>query len=207
MADILVSSHLSPPREDQTSNQTDTSSHPGSTFDIEHDDIGDTYDTDDEVLPYICRYASLRDLFNSVDYQVSDVYNICVALRPFVVAAIGRAHESNTSVLREVLEFIDDGVTRSQEPMDDNKWSCTNGQLHAIVHLLNSDQFLFHLDGEPDVLVQDTEGEDIRTGPSISNQPAPVQFKCQTAEDDADDAFMKELSLLACESGGNSPNP
>ena len=145
----------------------------------------DVYERVDKVVP---NYSTLQDIFNNVDCPMTDAYNMCVSLRPFVLMAIGRG-ESNTSALREVLEFIDTGmIAGSQQSTDDNKWSCTNGQFRAIAHMLNGDQFYIILDGKPDLVVPDTVVED--------RSP-----RCKTAEEEtlADDEFLRELSDLACD--------
>ena len=80
-------------------------------------------------------HPSLKQLFDGIDQPIADAGHICQLIRPFVINAIA---QDESPILHEILAFLDHGLV---EPCASG-WSCSNGQVHAIVHLLNKNQFL-----------------------------------------------------------------
>ncbi|KAJ1466599.1 hypothetical protein T484DRAFT_1756501 [Baffinella frigidus] len=154
--------------------------------DIAPDAAPDTFADIDEEPPIATPgHSTLQDLFGAIDQQMADASAICRELRPFAATTVEHAPQS--SLLLEVLAFMDRGILEeTREGTHADSWTCSNGQLHAIVHLLNHNQFLL---------------EDICNRPvSVSLKPEPVQYRREASsrQDIADDEFMKELSMLAC---------
>ncbi|KAJ1468556.1 hypothetical protein T484DRAFT_1755023 [Baffinella frigidus] len=148
------------------------------------DTCADTYtNTDPDTF---AGHSTLQDLFGSIGHQVVNASAVCKELRPFAVAAVEDAPQSN--ILLEVLAFMDRVILEdAHKGAHQDSCTCSNGELHAIVHLLNRNQFLL---------------EDVcNRSVSVSHKPEPVQYTCETIKQQeiADDEFMKELSLLACD--------
>jgi hypothetical protein len=97
-------------------------------------------DVDDVSLSGDPVHTSLKELFDSIGQPVEDASRICGLIRPFVVKCIEST--DNPHIMHEILAFLDDGILKSSSS-EENCWSCSNGQVHAIVHLLNRNQFLF----------------------------------------------------------------
>ena len=79
---------------------------------------------------------SLKQLFDDIDQPIADAGHICQLIRPFVINAI--AQDSESLILHEILAFLDHILVEQCA----SGWSCSNGQVHAIVHLLNKNQYL-----------------------------------------------------------------
>jgi hypothetical protein len=130
--------------------------------------------------------TTLETLFDSVHKPMENAHEVCQVIRPFAVIATARYPTSTTA--REILHFIDEGVSTGTASSSDSAgrdWSCTTGQMNAIVHFLNGNQYLLEREVNPDTIVQ-------------TPIKAPTGYTAPTeAEIDADDAFMKELSDLA----------
>ncbi|KAJ1467029.1 hypothetical protein T484DRAFT_1756183 [Baffinella frigidus] len=133
--------------------------------------------------------AVLQMLFDGVHEQISDPHVLCQAVRPFAALAVERT--PNSPLLNEVLAFIDKGIATETAVSGDSTtpaWACTTGEMNAIVHLLNSNQFLL-----------EEEEKDTQTPLDVYSDNTPTDaFKTQKkASVSDDDAFMKELADLA----------
>jgi hypothetical protein len=138
--------------------------------------------------PSVSPEETLDKLFHTVSTNVVDAHILCQSIRPFAALAVER--NPTSTVLHEILAFVDQGIatgeTVSSDSMHSN-WSCTNGQMNAIVHHLNSNQYLLQEECEPTTRVSPQSG-------------APVKklYSTETQEDsNADAEFLKELADLA----------
>jgi hypothetical protein len=120
--------------------------------------------------------ATLQELFRSVHAPITDAKLICQAMRPFVQTAIG--HGGDTTTLRQILQFIDDGTAGKEG------WGCTNGEMNAVVHVLNGNEYLLQ--------EHSPTGDGGGGGCALQHKPpSPL------AIDARDEAFMRELADLA----------
>jgi len=70
---------------------------------------------------------------------------ICTLIKPHVLEALKR--DPTSQLLHEISAFLDEGIA-SCDPNGESlqggctAWSCTNAQLHSIVHILNGKELL-----------------------------------------------------------------
>ena len=100
--------------------------------------------------------ATLQHLFNSVDDPIDNPNETCARVIPYVRQALVQTPASRQ--LQETLAFLQCGVTQAThaptvaqsatggvaetEAEAQAPWTCSNGELHAIIHMLNDEQLL-----------------------------------------------------------------
>ena len=108
--------------------------------------------------------ATLQQLFNSVDNPIDNPSETCARVIPYVRQALIQTPSSRQ--LQETLAFLQCGVTQAThatalaaaaatgetatetgaeaeaEADAPAPWTCSNGELHAIIHMLNDEQLL-----------------------------------------------------------------
>jgi hypothetical protein len=88
---------------------------------------------------------ALLDVFAEAHEQIENAPAICGLIKPYVLRALERSPTSQ--LLHEISAFLDEGIA-SCNPKDkmlqggDTAWSCTNAELHSIVHILNGKELL-----------------------------------------------------------------
>jgi hypothetical protein len=163
--------------------------------------------TTNQAEPMIHQNESLEQLFLTISDEMPDAHLLCKLIKPFAVLALQR---NPTSILLiQILAFLDqrvyvgnnissdsdnassnsdifcsdsDNVSSSSENVN---WSCTNGQMNAIILHLNSNQYLLR--------------EECESANQIVTNDMPItSHSHQTLSDiDTDEAFLRELAELA----------
>jgi len=183
--------------------------------------------------------ATLQHLFNSVDDPIDNPSETCARVIPYVRQALEQTPSSRQ--LRETLAFLQGGVmeathtaaaaaaadasAETEAAAQAPPWTCSNGELHAIIHMLNDEQLLIedrgtmtNTDTTSATTVHDVDGLDGLEGALaatvlLSAPVAPVAAAAarrladatSTASTDAecerDTAFLDELrtGAASCE--------
>ena len=89
---------------------------------------------------------SLRSLFASINDETDNVEEMFETLRPYIEHAIKK--KPSSTLLKEILQFVDNQIEerRSLKVDESAKVSCTMAQVHAIVYVVNDNQFLIQDD-------------------------------------------------------------
>ena len=140
--------------------------------------------------------ATLQHLFDSVDDPIDNAHQTCTRVIPYVLKALKDAPSSRQ--LQETLTFLQCGAAQpthaaAAETEAGAPWTCSNGELHAIIHMLNDEQLLIEDRGTTATPVNNvgTTAAAIQASPTATASDALSEVSTTAAELDA--AFLEEL--------------
>jgi len=148
--------------------------------------------------------ATLQHLFDSVDDPIDNAHQTCTRVIPYVLKALKDAPSSRQ--LQETLTFLQCGAAQpthaaaagAAETEAGAPWTCSNGELHAIVHMLNDEQLLIEDRGTTTATTATpvnnvgTTAVAMPASPTATASEALSEVSTTAAELDA--AFLEELS-------------